>query len=109
LRDEIDALRRQTTPLLDELRESTDDARHVVLEAQRDLQRFDRVLGSAEAISGAVSGTGRVARRTFSRPIIKTVAFGAGVRRTFSRLRRVTSRSNRAELRLVEAPGRKRA
>ena len=109
LRDEIDALQRRTTPLLDELRESTDDARHAVLEAQRDLERFDRVLGSAEAISGAVSGTGRVARRTFSRPVIKVVAFGAGFRRAFRRLRRVSASSNRTELRVVQNQGRKRA
>ena len=35
-------------------------------EARDDLDRFDRVLGSAEAISGAVAGGSRVARAALS-------------------------------------------
>ncbi len=74
----VDDLRAKTEPLLAELRESVEEARD-------DLDRFDRVLGSAEAISVArrgrleggprravdardqdcrlASGTGRAARR----------------------------------------------
>ena len=58
LRHEVDSLRRETGPLLAELRASTDEARYAVEEAREDLDRFDRVLGSAEAISGAMANTG---------------------------------------------------
>lgn len=109
LRDEIDALRRQTTPLIDDLRESADTARDVVLDAQRDLRRFDRVLGSAEAISGAVSGSGRVARTALSRPVIRVVAISSGVKRVAHRLRHGPRRSRRRDLHLVESSERKRA
>jgi hypothetical protein len=45
------------------------------------------VLGSAEAISQAVEGSGRVARVALSTPVIKTVAIATGSRRAASRLR----------------------
>ncbi len=45
----VDDLRAKTEPLLGELRESVEEARD-------DLDRFDRVLGSAEAISSRVEG-----------------------------------------------------
>lgn len=51
LRAELTDLRHETRPLLAELRASTDEARGAVEEARHDLDRFDRVLGSAEAIS----------------------------------------------------------
>ncbi|MGD9703617.1 MAG: hypothetical protein AB7Q42_16540 [Acidimicrobiia bacterium] len=81
LRSEVEHLRSETQPLLRELRSSVDDARD-------DLDRFDRVLGSAEAISGAVAGTSRVARAALSAPMIKTVALASGTSRTARRLRR---------------------
>ena len=56
LRIEVESLRRETGPLLAELRESTDEAREAMDTARDDLERFDRVLGSAEAISDAVDG-----------------------------------------------------
>ena len=81
LRGEVENLRSQTMPLLDELRSSVDDARD-------DLDRFDRVLGSAEAISGAVAGTSRVARVALSTPVIKTVALASGTSKAAKRMRR---------------------
>jgi ABC-type transporter Mla subunit MlaD len=81
LRREISELRAETRPLLAELRASVDDARD-------DLDRFDRVLGSAEAISANVEGVSRVARIAFSTPLIKTVALASGTSRTASRLRK---------------------
>lgn len=85
LRSEVYDLRAETRPLLDELRTSTDDAREAVDEARADLERFDRVLGSAEAIGDAVSG--RVARTAFSTPAIKAAGLARGTSRAFSRLR----------------------
>jgi hypothetical protein len=78
---ELGELRAETRPLLADLRQSVDHARG-------DLDRFDRVLGSAEAISANVEGASRVARAALSAPIIKTVALASGTRRAARRLRR---------------------
>ena len=85
LRAEVEDLRAETRPLLLELRDTTDEARSTVDEARHDLERFDRVLGSAEAIGDAVSG--RVARTAFSSPAIKAAGFAKGTSRAWARLR----------------------
>jgi hypothetical protein len=85
VRREVDQLRMETTPLIRELLVTTDEARATVDEARADLERFDRVLGSAEAIGDAVGG--RVARTSFSSPMIKAAGFARGTSRTISRLR----------------------
>ena len=64
LREDVVDLRAETTPLLLEMRSTTDAARLTVDEARNDLERFDKVLGSAEAIGDAVGS--RVARTAFS-------------------------------------------
>ncbi|MCB1001058.1 MAG: DUF948 domain-containing protein [Ilumatobacteraceae bacterium] len=87
LRTEVATLRAETGPLLAELQQSTRSATAVVAEARNDLERFDRVLGSAEAISDAVSGTGIVARTAFSTPVIKTAAIATGTSRAVRKLR----------------------
>lgn len=88
LRAEVEGLRRETRPLLDDLRISADEARATMAEARDDLDRFDRVLGSAEAISGAVEGGSRVARAALSAPMIKTAALATGTSRAVRRMRR---------------------
>jgi Bacterial protein of unknown function (DUF948) len=93
LRAEVVSLRHETGPLLAELRASTDEAKTTMAEARDDLERFDRVLGSAEAISGAVAGSGRVARVALSTPMIKTAAIATGTTRAVRRLRRKEGRS----------------
>ncbi|HEX3088894.1 MAG TPA: hypothetical protein VHQ23_09580 [Ilumatobacteraceae bacterium] len=93
LRAEVVSLRQETGPLLAELRASTDEAKETLAEARDDLERFDRVLGSAEAISGAVAGSGRVARVALSTPMIKTAAIATGTTRAVRRLRRKEGRS----------------
>ena len=93
LRTEVATLRAETGPLLAELQHSTRSASAAVEEARQDLERFDRVLGSAEAISEAVSGSGRVARAALSTPVIKTVAIGTGTSRAVRRLRRKEKKS----------------
>jgi hypothetical protein len=85
LRREVSDLRAETRPLLDELRATTDEARWTVDEARSDLERFDRVLGSAEAIGDAVGG--RVARTAFSTPSIKMAGMARGTSRAWARLR----------------------
>jgi hypothetical protein len=91
LRLEVESLRRETGPLLAELRESTDEAREAMDTAREDLERFDRVLGSAEAISDAVDGSSRLVRRAFSAPMIKAASLATGTSRTARRLRRKDS------------------
>jgi len=92
VRREVDQLRMETTPLIRELLETTDEARATVDEARADLERFDRVLGSAEAIGDAVGG--RVARTSFSSPMIKAAGLARGTSRTISRLRGVPGRTS---------------
>ncbi len=87
VRRELDDLRDETTPLIRELQDTTDEARATVNEARADLERFDRVLGSAEAIGDAVGNT--VARTSFSAPMIKAAGLARGTSRTIARLRRV--------------------
>lgn len=88
LRREVEAWRDEVEPLLDSLQSSTDGARLVMEEAREDLYRFDRVIGSAEAISGAIEGTSRVTRVALSAPVIKIAALASGTSRAASRLRR---------------------
>ncbi len=87
LRREVASLRDETRPLLHEMRASTSEARDAVDTARSDLERFDRVLGSAEAISDAVEGSGRAARTAFSAPVIKLAGLATGTLRAVRRLR----------------------
>ena len=87
LRREVESLRSETRPLLAELQASTAEARSAMRAARSDLDRFDRVLGSAEAISDAMSGSGRVARAAFSTPVIKAAGLATGTSRVVRRLR----------------------
>ena len=100
LRTEVESLRAETQPLLAELRASTDEARAAMDVARSDLQRFDRVLGSAEAISGAMEGSGRVARTALSAPVIKFVGIATGTRRAARRLR-----SKSTDIELIDPSG----
>jgi hypothetical protein len=93
LRLEVESLRNETGPLLADLRVSTDEAREAMDIAREDLERFDRVLGSAEAISDAVDGSSLLARRAFSAPMIKAAGIATGTSRTVRRLRRKGSAS----------------
>lgn len=88
LRAEIITLRAETRPLLRDLHATTRQARDAVQEARHDLDRFDILLGSAEAISDAVAGGGRVARVALSAPVIKTAALATGTRRAWRRFLR---------------------
>jgi len=87
LRSEVESLRNETRPLLAEMRVSTDEARSAMHTARSDLERFDRVLGSAEAISDAVDGSSRAARTAFSAPVIKLAGLATGTSRAVRRLR----------------------
>ena len=85
LRHAVDELTAETRPLISELQSSVESARS-------DLDRFDRVLGSAEAISASVEGASRVAKAALSAPVIKTVAIASGTRRAARSLRKQKAR-----------------
>ena len=85
VRSEVTDLRNETRPLLADLRHTTNEARSTVDEARHDLERFDRVLGSAEAIGDAIGG--RITKTAFSSPAIKAAGFAKGTSRAWSRLR----------------------
>jgi uncharacterized protein YoxC len=87
LRSEVESLRNETRPLLAEMRASTAEARSAMDIARSDLERFDRVLGSAEAISDAVDGSTRAARTAFSAPVIKLAGLATGTSRAVRRIR----------------------
>lgn len=106
LRSEVASLRDETRPLLAEMRESTAEARSAMDEARTDLERFDRVLGSAEAISEAVDGSGRVARTAFSAPVIKIAGLATGTGRA---IRKIRGRDHHAEIVHVPVETRRRA
>ncbi|BAN02954.1 DUF948 domain-containing protein [Ilumatobacter coccineus] len=91
LRREVTDLRIETRPLIDELRTSAAEARETVDEARHDLERFDKVLGSAEAIGDAVGS--RVTKTAFSSPSIKAAGLAKGTSRTLARLRGAPRRS----------------
>lgn len=86
LREGLEVLDTRLLPLVADLRDATDETREVIDDARDDLERFDRVLGSAEAISGAVADTSLVARTVISTPIIKAAAFVRGASAAFSGL-----------------------
>lgn len=109
LRGEVESLRAETRPLLAELRSSTDEAREAMDVARTDLERFDRVLGSAEAISDAMEGSGRVAKTAFSTPVIKFVGLATGTRRAARRMRRRSSEIELIDPRHDRRPARRRA
>ncbi len=98
LRNEVAGLRAETAPLVAELRDTTLVARETMDIARDDLQRFDRVLGSAEAVSEAVEESSRAARRVFSAPVIKVAGLAAGVRRAGQRMRSGDDRARLVEV-----------
>lgn len=95
LREGLEVLDTRLLPLVADLRDAADETREVLDDARDDLERFDRVLGSAEAISGAVADTSLVARTVISTPIIKAAAFVRGATAAFSGL--TSSQSTRRQ------------
>ena len=87
LRSEVASLRTETTEIIGELRESTALAADAVATARADLDRFDRLLGSAEAISSAVGRGNRIGRTALSAPMIKAAGIATGTSRAVRRLR----------------------
>lgn len=77
----LDEVTDQALPLVDGLATS-------VSEANEQLERIDKLVGSAESISATVDATSRLAYRALSAPVIKTVAAGSGAARAARRIRK---------------------
>src|SRR6478672_1902495 len=88
LRAEVAELRAETTPLLEDLRTSAAEADRAMAAAREDLERFDRVLGSVEAIGNTAARSSKLARTTLSVPMIKAAGLATGTSRAVRRLRR---------------------
>ena len=88
LRAEVAELRAETTPLLEDLRASAAEADRAMAAARRDLERFDQVLGSVEAIGNTAARSSKLARTTLSVPMIKAAGLATGTSRGLRRLRR---------------------
>ena len=80
-REALDALTETAVPLIADLQSA-------LVEANAELARVDRLVGSAESISATVDATSKLAYRALSAPVIKTVAVTSGARRAGRRLRK---------------------
>lgn len=87
LRRSLEALQRETLPLLDELRST-------VREAGAEVERVDRLLDAAESISSTVDSATRLSYLAFRAPLVRFVAFLKGVGRFIARLFGRRSRSS---------------
>ena len=81
LRNAIEDLRRETLPVVSEMRTA-------VGQANVELERVDNLLGTAESISSTVDSASRLTYLAFSNPVIKVIAFASGTGRAARRLRR---------------------
>jgi hypothetical protein len=80
LRTTVEALRDETLPLANDLRDAARDASYEV-------ERVDRLVTSAERLENAVDSASHLAYRTFANPVVKAMALGTGVSRAANRLR----------------------
>ena len=81
MRGAIEDLRRETLPVVTEMRST-------VSQANVELERVDNLLGTAESISSTVDSASRLAYLAFSNPVIKAIAFASGTSRAAKRFRR---------------------
>jgi hypothetical protein len=80
LRETASALHDEAIPLLEA-------ARDAVTDAATEVDRVERLVTSAERLSGAVDGASRMAARTLRSTVVKAMAFGTGVSRAAQRLK----------------------
>lgn len=77
----LDELNAQALPLIDDMADA-------LAEANAELARVDRLVGSAESISATVDATSKLAYRALAAPVIKTVAVTSGASRAAKAARR---------------------
>jgi uncharacterized protein YoxC len=83
MRGAVEDLRRTSVPLLT-------DVHTAVRQANGDLVHVERVLESAESISGTMDSASRLALAAFSNPMVKLAAWFAGTSKALRRLRRAS-------------------
>ena len=81
LRIAVEDLRRETVPLVS-------DMRGTVSRANEELTRVDTLLGTAESVGTTIDSGSRLLYLFFANPVIKALAFGSGTARAARRLRR---------------------
>ena len=80
MRDVAHLLRNETVPVLDDLRETVDVA-------NLEIERLDRLVTTAESVTGTVDSASRLAYVAMANPVIKGVAFASGTAKAARRLR----------------------
>jgi hypothetical protein len=80
MRDVAHLLRTETAPVLDDLRETIDVAND-------EIERLDRLVSTAESVTGTVDSASRLAYVAMANPVIKGVAFASGTAKAARRLR----------------------
>jgi hypothetical protein len=80
LREVAGLLRTETVPVLDDLRDTVDAA-------NAEIERLDRLVTTAESVTGTVDSASRLAYIAMANPVIKGVAFASGTARAARRLR----------------------
>ena len=81
LREVAELMRTETAPVLGDLRDT-------VRAANQELQRFDRLVSTAESVTGTVDSASRLAYLAMANPVIKGVAFASGTAKAARRLRK---------------------
>jgi hypothetical protein len=81
MRLSIEQIRRETLPVVDELRRT-------VTTANAELQRLDGLIDSASSVTATVDSASHLAYLAFSNPLIKLIALAAGTSRAAKALRR---------------------
>jgi hypothetical protein len=80
LREIAHLLRTETVPVLDDLRDTVDAA-------NGEIERLDRLVTTAESVTGTVDSASRLAYIAMANPLIKGVAFASGTAKAARRLR----------------------
>ena len=80
LREVAGLLRTEAVPVLDDLRDTVDAA-------AEEVERLDRLVTTAETVTGTVDSASRLAYLAMANPVIKGVAFASGTARAARRLR----------------------
>jgi hypothetical protein len=80
LRAAADLMREETLPLIAELHRA-------VADTVEEVERVDRIITAAEGIGDRVDGASRLAYRALGSPVVKAMAFGAGVSQATRRFR----------------------
>lgn len=83
----VGQLRTAARRLHDEALPAVGEARRLLADADRDLDRMDSLLGAAEALTSTVDSASKLAYDAFSSPVIKAMALANGTGKAAKRLR----------------------